>query len=541
MQLDVSRMSEEKLIAGIRECNERYWSSESDSALSDVEYDALLRELERRNPSHPLLSEVGTPGVSGTGEKVHHVQPMLSLDKAYSLEAVLSWARKFARSEEESLLVQPKYDGISALWENQILSTRGDGYDGENISNKVPLIELETIGLTAPLSAHPELHILGEIVIREDDFKTIYAKIRNRNGKPYKNSRNAVAGIMGLKEIGDMVTQGAKLSLIDYDLHSETLPLSRLESEWTRLEKTLRGLPYPMDGLVVKFADASYAASLGNTAHHPRGQIAYKFTAERHVSTLRNVIWSLGKNCLTPVAEFDPVDIGGATIRNASLHNIQNILDKDVHIGDIVEVERAGDVIPYIASVAPGEERRPCIIEVCPSCGEPLVRELPELCCVNPDCPERRVQLLLSAMRILEIEGMGEANVRSLIKIHNIRDLSQIFSLGELDLQRLPNFKATSARKIYRQIQHAKSAPDWQLLTALNIKGIGPNIAKAILARISFSDLRKADVETLSGIPGIGPERAGMIQRELQRQADVLDRLLAVRAQSGPDQDLFGF
>ena len=523
--LDVESLSEEMLIAKIRECNRRYWEEEASGDLADEEYDALMEALRKRNPSHPLLSEVHAPKVSGTGAKVHHARPMLSLDKAYSLDDLMSWAEKYRRSEEELFLVQPKYDGISAIWNGTILATRGDGYDGEDISNKTPLIEVETVGFRGPLSAVPHA-VRGEIVIREDDFRTVYASILNRNGKPYRNPRNAVAGMMGLKEIGPMLEQGAKLTFVDYNLFSETVKYSELRSRWEALCRTLSALPYPMDGIVVKLADEAYSDSLGSTAHHPRGQMAFKFTNRKHVSKLVNVVWSFGKNCLTPVAEFEPVEIGGTTIRNASLHNLQNILDRDIQIGDYVEVERAGDVIPYIAAVTPGPERRSCVISKCPSCGHDLVVELPELRCVNPDCEETIVQRLLAAVRILGIDGIGESNVRRMVRNLGIRHLSRMFELGVLDWRQLDGIGDTAAKKLYRQIQAARRTPDWKLLTALNIKGIGPNIAKLLLEKISFGELRSATVESLSEIGGIGPERAGMLKKELERQADSIDELL---------------
>ena len=536
--LDADTLSEEMLIAKIRECNRRYWEEEASGDFSDEDYDALMEALRRRNPSHPLLSEVHAPRVSGTGMKVHHARPMLSLDKAYSLDELMSWVDKYRRSEKELLLVQPKYDGISAFWNGRVLATRGDGYDGEDISNKIALIEAETPGFRGPLSAVPH-PIRGEIVIREDDFQTVYRSILNRNGRPYRNPRNAVAGIMGLKEIGPMLEQGAKLTLIDYNLFSEPVICSELRKRWEELCGRLEALPYPMDGIVVKLADEAYSDSLGSTAHHPRGQMAYKFTNRRHVSKLVNVVWSFGKNCLTPVAEFEPIEIGGTTIRSASLHNLQNILDRDIQIGDYVEVERAGDVIPYIAAVTPGPERRSCVISKCPSCGSDLVVDPPELRCVNPECTETTVQRLLSAVRILGIDGIGESNVRRMVRDLGIRHLSRMFELGVLEWRQLDGIGDTAAKKLYRQIQSVRRTPDWKLLTALNIKGIGPNMAKVLLEKFSFGELRTATEESLSSISGIGPERAGMLKKELERQADSIDELLSIRGEPEPEQDLF--
>jgi len=294
--------------------NRKYWA-EGEPEISDDDYDRLVRALTEKDPHHPLLTQVQAPIVAGSG-KIVHKNPMLSLDKAYSIEEVLTWAKKFARSPQEALLVQPKYDGISALWNEGILATRGDGEVGENITDKVELIELEHPDGTMPLKDF-SAPARGEIVIREDDFKTLYANIRNRNGKTYKNSRNAVAGIMGLKDIREMLLQHAKLTLADYRLYSWPSRVDTLADDWPYLLEKAEALPYPMDGIVIKLADEAYSASLGNTAHHPRGQIAFKFSGVRRESKLVNVEWSFGKNCLTPVAEIEPVEIGGTTIRHA--------------------------------------------------------------------------------------------------------------------------------------------------------------------------------------------------------------------------------
>ncbi len=516
-----------ELAALIEYHNLKYWA-DGEPEISDDEYDFLVRALTEKAPEHPLLAQVQAPVVASSGKIVHQM-PMLSLDKAYSLEEVTAWAKKFARSPQEALIVQPKYDGISALWSGGILATRGDGITGENITDKQILIELEAPeneGGTRPLAGFSGT-ARGEIVIRDDDFKTIYATIRNRTGHIYKNSRNAVAGIMGLKDIREMVHQHAKLTLVDYRLYSWQTRLDQIEGDWAYLLEQAEALPYPMDGLVIKIADEAYAASLGNTAHHPRGQIAFKFSGVRRESMLLGVEWSFGKNCLTPVAEIEPVEIGGTTIQRASLHNLQNVLDKDLHIGDRIIVERAGDVIPYIVSSEPGENRRSCLIEHCPSCGTKLVRELPELRCPNPDCPETRLKNLTAAVKNIGIERLGEPNIRKMMKTLSVLHLSDIFRLTKADILRLEGFQSQSADNLLREIAAARTVPDWQLLAALNIHNVGPNIAKVILREYSLGELRQMTIEELSRIAGIGPERAGALYRELRAQQQILDELLS--------------
>lgn len=521
---DYTLLSIGELAALIEYHNRKYWA-DGEPEISDDEYDRIVRALTEKDPAHPLLAQIQAPIVASFG-KIIHKTPMLSLDKAYSVEEVIAWAKKYARSKQEALIVQPKYDGISALWDGGVLATRGDGETGENITDKACLIELESpdgIRALAGFSGTAR----GEIVIRDDDFKNLYSTIRNRNGKIYKNSRNAVAGIMGLKDIRDMVLQKAKLTLVDYRLHAWNTRLDMLEDDWQFILEQAEALPYPMDGLVVKLADDAYSASLGNTAHHPRGQIAFKFSGIRKESKLIHVEWSFGKNCLTPVAEIEPVDINGTTIRHASLHNLQNVLDKNLHIGDTVTVERAGDVIPYIVSVTPGTERVSCLIDHCPCCGTELVRELPELRCPNPDCFETKLKLLSAAVKNIGIERLGEPNIRKMMLSLDVKKLSDIFKLTKTQILSMEGFQELSAANLIREIQSAKTVPDWQILASLNIRGIGPNMAKAIMRGHTFAELRELTVEALSQIDGIGPERANALYQELRSQSAVLDELIS--------------
>lgn len=517
---NMEKLTEQQLVEQIEHHNKLYWEDGAPE-IADTEYDLLVRQLQAINPNHPLVTAVYAPTVATQG-KVKHAKPMLSLDKAYSLEELLTWANKFARNKDEELLIQPKYDGISANFANNVLATRGDGVVGENVTDKLPLIELETKGYTGPLDRPAR----GEIIIRNDDFKDLYSKIVKKDGKNYKNSRNAVAGIMGLKKIDLILHQKAKLTLIDYNLVSYSVSLSNFEPEWPKILEKVERLPYPMDGIVVKFADKEFAESLGSTAHHPRGQIAFKFTGVRKQTKLLDVDWSFGKNCLTPVALLEPVDIGGITIQHATLHNIQNIIDKDIEIGDTVTVERAGDVIPYIIESEPGEERRSCMITNCPSCNSVLEREGPEICCKNLDCPETKVQRLLASVKNIGIERLGEPNIRRMMNTLEVNSLKDIFNLKMNDILKLEGFKEKSAENLLNEIETARHVNDYQVLAALNIRAIGPNVAKSILTNYDLSEIRNLGIEQLSEIDGVGPERAEALFCELRNQADFLDELL---------------
>ncbi|MFA6567806.1 MAG: helix-hairpin-helix domain-containing protein, partial [Victivallales bacterium] len=525
---------EAELVAAIEYHNRRYWEI-GEPEISDEDYDALLRKLESLNPDHPLLQKVLAPAVASTG-KVKLDKPMLSLDKVYyfkeedippeekkkNKKSLMKWLSEIKRSDDEVFLIQPKLDGISANFANNVLSTRGDGIIGENITDKLPLIELETKGHKGKLDRPAR----GEIVIRDDDFKTLYSHIKRKDGKTYKNSRNAVAGIMGLKEIGDILAQGAKLTFVDYNLVSYSVTFAEFAEKWPEILKEVEELPYPMDGLVIKLADEAYGESLGNTAHHPRGQIAFKFSGVRRKTRLLDVMWSFGKNCLTPVAQLEPVEIGGITIKQATLHNVKNLIDKDIQIGDMVIVERAGDVIPYIVSREEGGKRRSPIIAECPCCKSKLITDGPELRCTNPECTETKVQRILAAVRNIGIERLGEPNIRKMMNTLGVKTLKDIFELEIEDILKLEGFKEKSAGNLIREIQTARRVEDFSLLAALNIPGIGKNTAKKILENYTLAELRTLKVEQLSAIDGIGPERSDAISRELRSQSAFLDELL---------------
>ena len=519
---DISKMNAGQLAELIEKNDRLYWEYNAPE-ISDQEYDRLVEALRKLDPDHILVNRVNAVTVESSG-KVRHREPMLSLDKAYSLEEILSWAKKHARSPQEKLLIEPKYDGISASFDGTVLSTRGDGEIGENISAKLPLLELEAPGYTGKVDRPAR----GEIVIRTDDFVNIYSRIRKKGGGTYKNPRNAVAGIMGLKDISEMLLQGAKLTLADYNLISIPTTLEELPEHWEEFKRQLADLPYPMDGIVIKIADSAYRHSLGATAHHPRGEIAYKFTNAKASTTLEGVEWSFGKNCLTPVALLSPVDLSGITIKRATLHNAKNIEDMQIMIGDTVTVERAGDVIPYIADCTPGESRRSPWISECPACRTGLVRRGPELCCPNPECPEMLLFNLLASVRSFGIERLGEPTLRKIVEKFRIRHLHQLLLLGVEDLLKLEGFKERSARNLADELSRSRTATAVNIIAALNIPNVGANIAALLLEKYSFTELRSLGTEALAAIPGIGPERAGAIKLAFEQDKAEIDQLLQV-------------
>ena len=523
----LENISEAKLAAEIERHNKLYWENNAPE-ISDEDYDLLIRRMEEINPDNPILHKIGAPEVASLG-KVKLNDPMISLEKTYYFKdapkgkkSLMRWAEEIKRNNNELFLIQPKYDGISANYSNGILATRGQGSEDENVTDKVPLIELETHGYTGPLNRS----VRGEIIIRNDDFKTIYSKIVKKDGKCYKNSRNAVGGIMGLKDISDIQAQGAKLTLIDFSLISHSVPYSNMEKEWPKIVEEFEALPYPMDGIVVKLADKQYRNSLGYTAHHPRGQIAFKFSGARKKTKLIDVEWSFGKNSLTPVGKVEPVEIGGVTITNVTLHNITMVHDNDWQIGDTIIIERAGDVIPHIIESEPGIERQNFIITECPSCKHKLEIDNKELRCVNPDCFEIKLQRILAAVKNIGIEELGEPNIRKMMTNLNVKRLKDIFNLTKTEIYSLEGFKEKSTENLFKNIQSAKNTTDYQLLAALNIEGIGQVTAEKILKDYTLDELRKMDSIQLSFIPDIGLETSTKLNKALIEKSEIIDELI---------------
>ncbi len=525
----------ENLAASIKYHNRRYWDDGAPE-ISDAEYDMLCRRLRELDPENPLLSEIYTPSSavlsapgSASGRKVEHASPLLSLDKAYSLDEVEAWAQKYARNSDEVLLIQPKYDGISAIFDGRRLATRGDGWTGDDISGKLPLIRLESGGG----ETLPDRPARGEIVLRKERFSVLQNILRSASdGGVYKNSRNVLTGFLIAKDKKllqleyAMQKSGAFLTLVDYNAFSAEVKLSELRERWEETVAGLQKLPFPLDGIVVKIADSAYYASLGNTGHHPRGAIAFKFQNVCKETKLLGVEWSFGKNCLTPVALLEPVDIGGITIKRATLHNVQNIIDKDIQINDTVLVERAGDVIPYIKEAFPAADRRSAVITHCPGCGSELVQKGPELCCVNAECFETALQRLLEAVRRIGIEQLGEPTLRSMMSKLGVRHLTDIFRLDKSKLLCLDNFAGLKAARLYEEINQARRLEDYKLVAALNIPHVGTAIAKSMLKNHTLAELRQMGKDELSALENVGTERAEAVLQAFAGEKELIDELL---------------
>lgn len=514
---------QEELEQLIQYHDNQYWNLNS-PIISDEAYDVLVEELKELKPDHPLVTRVNAPVITAIQGKVKHTIPMLSLDKVYNPEDLYDWIDKYKRIPDERYKLEPKLDGLSADFTDGVLATRGDGEWGENISNKIPIINMLSKDYCGPLKDCP-LNKRGEIVITKELYEQHKDKILKGDGSAYKTPRGMVSGLLNQNDLNSSLT--AILTFVDFDYFSTDHTGTSLRTiDWDKMHDDLKAWNYPTDGMVVKLEDFHYSNQLGSTSHHPRGQIAFKPKNPSAKSILRNVIWQSGKGKLTPVGVIDPVVIGGATITRISLSNAKNIINKDININDELTVERAGEIIPYVANVKPGNDRKRIVIDSCPDCGAKVKYKEPEILCINDDCSGKLTKRLADSVARMGFESLAGATIDKLIDI-GIENLIDILDLTLEDIYQLEGFADVSSNKLYDEIQRIKSTnmEDWKFVSALNIKGIGKRVSRKILEHLTLEQLQDATVDELVLIDSIGVERAIEITEYFEKNNEYVDNL----------------
>lgn len=505
--------------------NRLYWEMNTPE-IDDIEYDKLVRELKVLSPTDNLLNELGRSSAS-TGQfilnKIKLPIPLLSLDKVYSLEELMTWVNKVKRSDDEKFIFECKYDGMTCCMFKHMAATRGDGSIGENLTDKAPIIEVEratgkTESMVTTLNSLGNKIRVGELLIRNDVFSNIFNNVKRPDGSCYKNQRNAVAGIVGTKDIANLIVQGIRLTVVEYGSNKIVCTASMIEKRWNNICSTLRELPYPQDGVVIKLLDKAYADSLGSTAHHPRGSIAYKFTNQKMQSKIINIDWQVGKEVLTPVAYIEPVTINGSTITKATLHNYKRVMDSQASIGCLVDIERSGDVIPFISAVYKTKDSKPVTIpKYCPACGSLLAIESNgvDIKCINPNCSGKIAERIEAGLKILGVKDIGPAAVLMAIKMYNLTDIIDWFMIMTDEQDLLNKGFGNAQSKIIvsetnRLICGGVSAH--LLLASLCIPGIGVEVSKCITNNISLTHLENQSIlPCLQNLKTIGPSRARVL------------------------------
>ena len=535
--------------------NYRYYILD-DPQIPDAEWDRLLQELRALEAAHPELVTADSPtqrvGAAPLDEfaEVRHRVPMLSLDNAFTDEDVHAFDRRVCErlgtSDEIEYSAEPKLDGlaISVTYENGVFvraATRGDGTSGEDVTANVRTIRSLPLHLLG--KAPPLFEARGEVFMPVSGFERLNAEAVKRGEKIFANPRNAAAG--SLRQLDPRITAQRPLDIFFYTvgaieglelpaLHSQTLELLRGYGLKVSPEiKRVRGaagcleyyaeigrrrasLAYQIDGVVYKVDSIAAQRALGFVSRAPRWAVAHKFPAEEALTQLRDVEFQVGRTgALTPVARLGPVFVGGVTVSNATLHNMDEVLRKDVRIGDTVIVRRAGDVIPEVARVL--IERRPTTTrEVqlptrCPVCAAPVERDADATvarCTGGYRCSAQRKERIrhFASRRALDIQGVGEKLVEQFVDAGLVETPADLYRLDAATLANLERMGPKSAENIVSALQKSKSTTLARFLFALGVRDVGEATAAALAAHFgTLEQLLTADLEGVQQVPDVGP------------------------------------
>jgi DNA ligase (NAD+) len=549
----------EKLRAELDRHNRLYY--EGTPEISDFDFDQRMRRLEELETAHPEFADANSPTKRVGGALIDsfptviHDPPMLSIENAYSLDELREWdervRRGLGRAETDPVEYEAelKIDGvsISLLYENGALvraATRGDGARGDDVTPNVRTVR------ALPLKIDPKvkrLEVRGEIYISKRDFVRHNEALEEAGHEPLANPRNAAAGSLRQKD-PKLVAQ-RRLSAYIY--HVVTIDGRQIDSQWggyalmeklglplnpqrrlcTTLDEVIafieewrehrHDLDFEIDGIVVKVNRREEQLELGATSKAPRWVVAFKYPPEAARTIVRRInVWVGRTGAVTPVAEFDPVHIGGTKVVNASLHNFEELARKDVRIGDSIMVEKGGDIIPKVVGVLLDE--RPAGAEpfpvptVCPVCGEPLHKFEDEVAirCINQGCPAIVLQSIthFASRKAMDIEGLGAQTVTALLEGGLITDYASVYELTEEQVAALERKGEKSAKKLIENIAGSKKNELSRLIFGLGIPMIGERAAKILAEHYgSIEALMDAQSEELIGIHEIGPKVAESI------------------------------
>ena len=443
---------------------------------------------------------------------------MLSIEKKYTHEGVKKWVED---TNDKEYLVEPKYDGMAARYQGGILATRGNGIQGENISERLP--HLTIIG---KLPKDNNISIYGEVIIPIKYFEENLAD-------EYKNPRNAVVGIVKAKSIKPAGIKALQDGGVHFVLHDQAKVLKVKkenllnEERWEEILEEMFHQEYPLDGVVIKVTSDELKASLGATQHHEKWQVAYKSPAERKWSAVKEIKDQVGRTGrVTSVAVIDPIELSGATVTNVTLHNFEFVKESGIGLGSKVEVMRSGEVIPFITNVIPADKpHRPGT--KCPACKTKLKTDGKYLECPNKNCPARTSQSIEYFFKVLDVDDLGLKTIEKFINELNVENVIDFYDLKPNQISPLDGFGETIANKIVRNI-HAtldKKITPYQLLQALGIKEIGPATSKWIINQHGFENLPNLKKEDLENVKGIGPKKAEHFINSIKSQWWIVEGL----------------
>lgn len=529
----------------------------------DSEYDQKLRELEDLEKEYPDLAREDSPTQRIGGEpldafrKVTHETPMMSLGNAFNEQDLRDFARRAQEgvSGEVTFVCELKIDGLAISLKYQegkfvLGSTRGDGRIGEDITSNLRTIR------SIPLSIKEAgtLEVRGEAFMPHKSFLEMNKEREEKSEEPFANPRNAAAG--SLRQLNPKIAAKRNLDIFLYGVgewensnitsHSESLEaLHRLgfktNKEWKRcksIEEVLefvtywtehrKDLNYEIDGIVVKVDSLDHQDELGFTAKSPRWAIAYKFPAEEVVTTLKDIVLSIGRTgVVTPTAILEPVRIAGSTVQRASLHNEDLIREQDIRIGDQVVIKKAGDIIPKVVrsiiEQRTGEEKEFHMPEECPDCGNELVRLEGEVAlrCINPNCPAQLMEGLIHfvSRNAMNIDGLGEKVIIQLFREDLVHTIADLYRLEKEDLLNLERMGEKSVTNLLNAIEASKANSLERLLFGLGIRFIGSKAAQTLAMEFETMErLQHANLEEIVAIEEIGEKMADSIVRYFEEE-----------------------
>lgn len=536
--------------------------------ISDYEYDQKMTELIRLEALYPEFYDSNSPSVrvgsdlSQEFKQVRHKYPMLSLGNSYSIGELRDFVERVYRlaGTRPAFVCELKFDGtaISLSYENGLLAsgvTRGDGEVGDDITQNIKTLRSIPLRLIGNYPA--QLEVRGEIYMPRKGFEELNRMREEIGEQPFANPRNAAAGSLKLQNSAQVAKRPLECFLyqfisddLPYQTHAELL---KAASEWglrvsphyvrctsfeeieayiTHWDTERRKLPFDIDGVVIKVDDMQLREELGFTAKSPRWAIAYKFKPEAAYTRLNSVDFQVGRTgVVTPVANLDPVFLAGTTVKRASLHNADIIESLDLHIGDMVSVEKGGEIIPKITGVdkrkRTEEHEKVRFITACPECGTPLVREEGEAAHICPNrasCPPQikgRIEHFISR-QAMDISGLGSETIALLYDKGLIKNVADLYRLKESDIAPLEGLGERSAANIISGIEASKQIPFSRVLFALGIRFVGETVAKKLASSLRSMDrIMNASFEELLTVDEIGQKIAASIKAYFADEANV--------------------
>ena len=549
-----------------------------DPEVADVEYDALMRELEKLEAEFPELQTPDSPTqtVGGTPAAlfapVRHLAPMRSLDNAFSFDELGAWYQRVVRGigDAATFACELKIDGVACAltYERGVLvraATRGDGVTGEDITANVRTVR--NVPRTLTLDDPPDLiEVRGEMYLPVEAFEELNRQLTEREQRPFANPRNAAAGSLRQKDASVTASRPLHLWLhsfgaaegVRFDSHLGFLawaahaglpvaPTTEAREDLDGVKGYLEhwhehrhSVDWEIDGTVIKVDQVALQDELGSTSKAPRWAIAYKFPPEERTTLLRAIEVHTGRTGkVTPFARLEPVFVGGVTVTTATLHNEDEVARKDVRPGDTVIVRRAGDVIPEVVGPVVSQRRRGArrwrFPAACTSCGTALVRPEGEAdwrCPNKGGCPSQNVEWLFhfAGRGAMDIEGLGYMTGMQLLERGLVKDPADVYELSAEDLAQLDGFAERSIENLLAAIEASKDRPIWRLLVGLSIRHVGSHVAEVLADAFGSIDaLAEASAEQIDDVPGIGPEIAQSIHDWFEEEGnrDLIARLRA--------------